>query len=77
MTKQHLVALATELFDARPEANRDAIEQWNLDCRAVIRVCRMFNPRFDKDRFIEAITRGYPSRQNLDWRRISDNDHLD
>ena len=67
MTKQHLVALATELFDARPEANRDAIEQWNLDCRAVIRACIMFNPCFDKQRFITAITRGYPRLDEFIW----------
>ena len=67
MTKKHLVALAVALFDTRPEANRDAIEQWNQDCRAVIRTCKMFNPRFDKDRFIAVITCGYPSRQNLYW----------
>ena len=41
MTEQYFVALATELFDVRPEANWDAnkLVQWNQDCRAVIRVC--------------------------------------
>ena len=69
MTKKHFAALATELFDVRPPANWNPNKsvQWNLDCRAVIHACMMLNPRFDKDRFIDAITRGYPKPDDFIW----------
>jgi len=69
MTEQYFVALATELFDFRPEANWDAnkLIQWNQDCRAIIRVCMILSRNFDKARFIAAITRGYSKPEDFTW----------
>jgi len=67
MKKKHIVALATALFDARPESNANKLIQWNQDCRAVIRVLQQSNPRFDTARFVAAIMRGYPKFDDFIW----------
>ena len=56
MTKKHFIALAAALKGERPGENWDANKrmQWNLDVKAVVRVCKQFNGIFDTGRFIDA-----------------------
>lgn len=56
MTKRHFIALARALLAERPGDNWDANKkvQWELDCKAVAKVCLAQNPRFDRGKFLLA-----------------------
>jgi hypothetical protein len=52
---KHFEALAAALRRQQPAPHWDANKhtQWGLDVRAVADVCEQFNPRFNRERFIE------------------------
>jgi len=60
MAKKHSKALASALRDCKPVATgnddtlRHAIRQWRDDVQAVASVCASDNPKFEKDRFLDA-----------------------
>lgn len=57
MSKQDYVALAKELKAVRPREDYDSPsrwEQWEECVCAVLKVCHDTNPRFDKQRFLNA-----------------------
>jgi hypothetical protein len=56
MTDKHFKVLAAALHEERPGEHWDLNKhvQWDLDVKAIARVCSQFNPSFDYNRFIEA-----------------------
>lgn len=52
MTKKHFDALAAALLSARKGSH--TAEQSKADAVAVARVCALFNPKFDRERFLAA-----------------------
>ena len=56
MSKKHFHALALAFAYRRPEPHWDANKrtQWSLDVASVADVCQQANPRFDRERFLEA-----------------------
>lgn len=56
MTKQHFQALAVALRDARPSTNPvdERHLAWSRVREQVMVACMLFNPRFDRTKFIMA-----------------------
>jgi hypothetical protein len=57
MSKKHFIALADALRAEKPGDKWDANKhvQWELDIKAVSNVCRSFNPRFNRERWLAYI----------------------
>jgi hypothetical protein len=56
MTKKHFEALALGLASVRPNvwADSPVNEDWQACVNVVSDTCEMFNPHFDRDRFMDA-----------------------
>lgn len=56
MSRKHFKAFAENLKVERPGVCWDANKktQWNLDVKAVAKVCKSFNAQFKHERFYEA-----------------------
>ena len=54
MTKKHFEALAEALSKSHVSASKEAQRQWEEDCKTVAWVCYEHNPRFDRQRFLNA-----------------------
>lgn len=54
MSKKHFVALANNLFRARPEGKGAAFKAWVAAVDAVADASASANPAFDRARFVQA-----------------------
>jgi hypothetical protein len=61
MTKKHFNELAAKLKQVKPVVSPNGVcgdpagrLQWRADCRAIADVCGLFNPAFDRERFLKA-----------------------
>lgn len=54
MTKKHFIALAQAMKNNKPTYNDGALDQWHMDVKRLLEVCRMFNSNFDTTRFMLA-----------------------
>ena len=54
MTRKHFQAIADYLLETRPANCEPARIQWEADCRAMACMCAAQNPRFNRDRFLDA-----------------------
>jgi len=53
MSKKHFKEFAETLKHARPD-HPEALKTWKRITEDIARDCRQFNPRFDRERFLDA-----------------------
>jgi hypothetical protein len=55
MTKKHFESLAVHLAHVRPDACwLESLDQWRACVASVADACVLANPRFDRERFVDA-----------------------